>query len=483
MDFRNQSATSSRALAFLWQLRSLVNFDKKIETAQGWPDLSYFAAFRFTLQFGVFARYGDLDAEDAARSTFQSTITKQAIDLVDDDPVLLSFFDVGGLAAFNPADHTSSELRTRQNFESFVNVVTRLRTNNQYATETDLEVSPALLNSLEPGPTFMLLEPIWPEKKSKQLRDATERLLSALIIRPLYGQFWREWYQGFLDGKPMDWELQRRVALIEDAIWESGPEAVAEEIERIRAEFLSEKTPQAERVEFNQESAKFFTVPIEVAKPDLLGATLTQVEDALDDALANPSNGLHDQSREVRVLRRVATKYGNDPQQIEMGFVSVHAGLTRQILSDELPPSEENLALQAAVEEGARAIRATHPEVAENRKILSEQVIRELPEGAKEKLEAALPMLRAISEPALADDWDHDIPTLINDATGPLPSGAPALPGADEATRIFSRVAKISILIRTTKAIKSHPLYESGEVLLTLKDLILLGATIFALLM
>ncbi|MFV1602200.1 MULTISPECIES: hypothetical protein [unclassified Phaeobacter] len=49
--------------------------------------------------------------------------------------------------------------------------------------------------------------------------------------------FWRDWYQGFLDGKPLDWELQRRVALIDDTFWDAGPEAVAAEIERIRAEF------------------------------------------------------------------------------------------------------------------------------------------------------------------------------------------------------------------------------------------------------
>lgn len=49
--------------------------------------------------------------------------------------------------------------------------------------------------------------------------------------------FWLEWYQGFLDGKLVDWELQRRVALIDDAIWDAGPEAVAAEIKRIRAEF------------------------------------------------------------------------------------------------------------------------------------------------------------------------------------------------------------------------------------------------------
>ncbi|UWR51839.1 hypothetical protein K4F84_11520 [Phaeobacter inhibens] len=53
--------------------------------------------------------------------------------------------------------------------------------------------------------------------------------------------FWREWYQGFLDGKPLDWELQRRVALIDDTIWDAGPETVAAEIERIRSLFELEQ--------------------------------------------------------------------------------------------------------------------------------------------------------------------------------------------------------------------------------------------------
>lgn len=47
--------------------------------------------------------------------------------------------------------------------------------------------------------------------------------------------FWREWYQGFLDGKPMDWAIQRRVALIPDADWEKGAAHIAGEIAEIRA--------------------------------------------------------------------------------------------------------------------------------------------------------------------------------------------------------------------------------------------------------
>ncbi len=80
--------------------------------------------------------------------------------------------------------------------------------------------------------------------------------------------FWREWYQGFLDGKPMDWELQRRVALIPDADWEQGPEHIAGVIEGIRQAFDAEgrkaanpseptedeKKAVAARVNFNREA-------------------------------------------------------------------------------------------------------------------------------------------------------------------------------------------------------------------------------------
>ncbi|WP_170565780.1 hypothetical protein [Ruegeria atlantica] len=49
--------------------------------------------------------------------------------------------------------------------------------------------------------------------------------------------FFLEWYSGMLNGQPMPWDLQRRVALIDEAIWETGLEAVAEEIEKIRTKF------------------------------------------------------------------------------------------------------------------------------------------------------------------------------------------------------------------------------------------------------
>ena len=47
-------------------------------------------------------------------------------------------------------------------------------------------------------------------------------------------EFWLRWYQDALDGRPPDWPLLEKIALIDDETWTAGPEAVNAEIEQIR---------------------------------------------------------------------------------------------------------------------------------------------------------------------------------------------------------------------------------------------------------
>ncbi|GAA0294729.1 hypothetical protein [Rhodovulum strictum] len=54
--------------------------------------------------------------------------------------------------------------------------------------------------------------------------------------------FWIDWYQRALDGTETRWDLLRKIALIDNAIWEAGPEAVAAEIVRLQG---GERTPLA----------------------------------------------------------------------------------------------------------------------------------------------------------------------------------------------------------------------------------------------
>lgn len=90
-------------------------------------------------------------------------------------------------------------------------------------------------------------EKLWRDLKSEDQADALRFFDNWYEWAGKNGVFWREWYQGFLDGKPLDWELQRQVALIDNAIWEAGSEAVAKEIEKIRAKFdLEERISELE---------------------------------------------------------------------------------------------------------------------------------------------------------------------------------------------------------------------------------------------
>ncbi|WP_426033618.1 hypothetical protein [Cypionkella sp. TWP1-2-1b2] len=246
-------------------------------------------------------------------------------------------------------------------------------------------------------------------------------------------------------GKGFDFELHRRIANLSSENWLLGPAHIAAKIEDIKAAYLAEKLPLAETVEINPETGNFRAVPITVQNLPLMGALLSRVRDAVNDAVQG-DNGLNERAREVRVLSRAVERYGNDPQRIEMDFTSVAVGLRRQFETQDLPQSEDNLALLEAVEDGVRGIRATHPDVAENRLVLAQQAWREMAPVDKVLLAEAQPILVAISEGMLAEDFAADIPALINDAMGPPTDFAPRLPGADEATRIFGRVAQMAPL-------------------------------------
>jgi hypothetical protein len=58
-----------------------------------------------------------------------------------------------------------------------------------------------------------------------------------------------------------------------------------------------------------------------------------------------------------------------------------------------------------------------------------------------------------MSDSHLAEEWRADIPSLINDAVGPVPDTAPRLPSAEAATRVGSRAAKISIWLKRPEVV------------------------------
>lgn len=67
-------------------------------------------------------------------------------------------------------------------------------------------------------------------------------VIEALYQSGAHWRFWEKWFESFVNGDPIAWEIQNRVARIDESIWQAGPELVAAEIERIEAAFEVEST-------------------------------------------------------------------------------------------------------------------------------------------------------------------------------------------------------------------------------------------------
>ena len=89
-------------------------------------------------------------------------------------------------------------------------------------------------------------------------KQGANQLFSFWTRNPEAWSFWRDWYQGFLDGKPFDWDLQREVALIPDADWEKGPKHVAAITEEIRKRYdLKARISELERELVSASASRF----------------------------------------------------------------------------------------------------------------------------------------------------------------------------------------------------------------------------------
>jgi hypothetical protein len=346
-------------------------------------------------------------------------------------------------------------------------IVTSLSKEGSLASVEDATILSAL------GPHALFNSALWPVEMPNEISDNWIAGQSFFENKGGAWNYWGKWFASILNGNVENLEFHRRVALIDQEVWEAGADAVAEAIAEIEAEWLAEQWA-LDTVKFDSDNAKFFTEARPTSLPSLLSATLSQVEDALEDVLNDDCNGLNERSRDVKVLRRTLTKYGNDPLRIEMNFTSVHRSLTRQIVVGDLPASEENISLQEALEEAAQGIRGSDPEVEAHRNLLDRQKIKEMDAAQKALVEEAAPMLEAISEGAMQETFREDVAFLLEPRFRVVDGE-----GADETRRVIGYAAKIGVLMRKSsdivKQIDGSGGYKAARILTTIAGLVTIG--------
>ncbi|ATG49375.1 hypothetical protein CEW89_18405 [Celeribacter ethanolicus] len=248
---------------------------------------------------------------------------------------------------------------------------------------------------------------------------------------------------------------------------------MAEEIEKIQADLLTKRAPLAEEMIFDQGRRTFTTVPIEIDTPDLFRVSLERSEFAY--SLAIGGNGLSEACYEAKILSHTFKTCRDDPQTVEMNFMQVAGSLKRQVECHEYPDSPEITGLADTLFQAALDIRATHPAVKEAREKRAQAALHETTPEQKEALADALPVLKAISDDKLAEEFELDFGQVLNSSAGPVPNTAPKLPGADATHRIGNRVAKMSLLTKSSdvaKAIDGSGGYKALRIGTTLNTLV-----------
>ena len=128
--------------------------------------------------------------------------------------------------------------------------------------------------------------------------------------------FWLDWYSHVLKGRPLDFNLQLRIAEIPDEDWKLGPEHIAKRINETRTEFESAELHRPNSVPELEAKQLIQHVQILLSEPEMTTLAseglAASIEQAISDFLVNaPANCLPDELEHLNglppILRSIAT--------------------------------------------------------------------------------------------------------------------------------------------------------------------------------
>ncbi len=228
---------------------------------------------------------------------------------------------------------------------------------------------------------------LWPdESEVPELAQKWASFRDTYEQDPVWG-FWVKWYAAMWHGTPLDWALQTQIALIDDTIWEQGPEAVADKIREIEDTFWEERLPQAEDLIQNPETGKFSAKPLPFDGQQAVVNWLNQIEFALSLAVDSNTSDFNRMSTAFKYLDHTLKTCRDDPNAIEQN-VCIARGIIDTNLADKNFTVDDALgALSTILEQVQVQMRADHPDV---RKAWEKRIAQKLREADRQsKLEAA----------------------------------------------------------------------------------------------
>jgi hypothetical protein len=190
--------------------------------------------------------------------------------------------------------------------------------------------------------------PLWPQDPPKDLLIDELAGLEALATETGdRNSFWHRWWFAIKRGEPLNWDLQREVALIPNGIWDAGPKAVMQEIARIEERFALAASDNAEVIEQNPETGKLHLVPTSSLPVDLgnfARRKMVRAVELFDDPALMQQYGAI--KPDLDMLRRAEAEAGTSPIELYDACLSATRRLAVRAAGGECPHPEKDALLE-----------------------------------------------------------------------------------------------------------------------------------------
>jgi hypothetical protein len=201
---------------------------------------------------------------------------------------------------------------------------------------------------------------LWPERGMPvKLEADLAGLRDFFKSDPKMWGFWERWYDGFLSGNPIDWEVQLAIALLPNDDWGKGPEWIAEKIRRIEQ---NARTSVAPPLILDREQRVFVIADEDTLPSEVMVFARGRIAMALQNALAASSgNGLHDGSYETITIRSALERHPGNASLLATAFYDASLSFASNI-GESYPEDTSLINLKNALYATAEEICELSPE-------------------------------------------------------------------------------------------------------------------------
>ena len=281
--------------------------------------------------------------------------------------------------------------------------------------------------------------PLWQEKNP--LRKLWADIRPKILAQGADWQFWVDWYENALHGRPQDYDLLTKIALIDPEDWDKGADHVNALIADIRLKHIAETRPLGEDAIDKGADGLWHRVGRSDIDRDILQDALDSVRDeirSLRAKLQGPQGNMFTALiADLDILDERIARYPDRPLRLHDTFLRVQVHVARNLECGELPDDDAVRDLGATL--GAAALDM-HNACGKTKSVVAARMaarFAEVDERACNDLRQITKAAATVSDDDLGAEFREDVRVATE----------PGAPEAEKKPALYRLTTRLSVIL------------------------------------